>query len=166
LTSPRAARRIDGMSHRTPLALPLLLAACSTTPGPRVPGGDVEAEVIAVARRQEAAWNRGDLAGYMSEGYLRSPEIAFFSGGEDTRGYQPVLERYSRRYATGEAEMGRVSFDRLEAVPLGEGWAMLRGRWALDFEREQDVGGLFTLVFRRTDEGWRIVHDHTSAAAP
>ena len=151
------------MKH-LPAALLLLAAACSTTA--RRPAGDVEAEVVAVARRQEAAWNRGDLAGYMREGYLRSPEIAFFSGGDDTRGYDPVLERYSRRYAAPGAEMGRVSFDRLEVLRLGEGWAMLRGTWALDFRSEDDVGGLFTLVFRRTGEGWRIVHDHTSVAAP
>lgn len=146
------------------VALLLLAPACSTTSQPSA--GEVEAEVISIARRQEAAWNRGDLPGYMREGYLRSPEITFFSGGEDTRGYDPVLERYSRRYAAPGEEMGRVSFDRLEVLPLGEGWALLRGTWALDFEREADVGGLFTLVFRRTGEGWRIVHDHTSVGAP
>ena len=140
---------------------PLLLPACATR-GP-APGADDGAEgVLAVARAQQEAWNRGDLAGYMSAGYLRSSEIAFFSGGEDTRGYDPVLDRYSRRYAEGGAEMGRVEFSSLEALPLGEQHALLRGRWDLDFEREPDVGGLFTLIFRRTPEGWRIVHDHTS----
>ena len=123
-------------------------------------------EVRAVAEAQQAAWNRGDVEGYMQAGYLRAPELTFFSGGDDTRGYEPVLARYVERYATGDGEMGHLEFSGLETVPLGDGFAMLRGRWHLDLEKKDDVGGLFTLVLRDTDEGWRIVHDHTSVASP
>jgi ketosteroid isomerase-like protein len=58
--------------------------------------------------------------------------------------------------------MGHLAFTKLEVVPLADDVSLARGRWDLDFASEKDVGGLFSLVFRRTDHGWRIVHDHTS----
>ena len=139
----------------------VLFPACATTRD-----GGTESEVLAIAAAQQAAWNRGDVEGYMRAGYMRSPDLVFFSGGDDTRGYDPVLARYVARYASGDAEMGRLEFGALEARALGGDHALLRGRWHLDFERKEDVGGLFTLVLARTAEGWRIVHDHTSVAAP
>ena len=43
--------------------------------------------------------------------------------------------------------------------------AFVRGRWGLTLPDGKKPGGLFTLVFKRmAPEGWRIVHDHTSAA--
>ncbi len=121
-------------------------------------------EIESICRQQQDAWNRGDIAEFMRVGYLASAELTFFSGGEVTRGYDTVLARYERRYKSEGAEMGRLTFSELETRMLGEGHAILRGRWALDFESRGDVGGLFTLVVRRTPGGWRIVHDHTSVA--
>jgi len=153
------------MKPRTLLAsaslLVLVAAGCRTA----APARSL-AEVRAVAEAQQAAWNRGDVEGYMRAGYLDSPELVFFSGGDDTRGFEPVLARYVKRYATGGAEMGRLAFDALETVPLGAGFAVLRGRWHLDLQRREDVGGLFTLILCDTGAGWRIVHDHTSVAPP
>lgn len=115
-------------------------------------------------REQEAAWNRGDVEGFMGAGYWRSAELTFFSGGDDTRGFEPVLARYLKRYKSSGAEMGRLAFTQLEVVQLADDCAIARGRWDLDFAATPDVGGLFTLVFRRFSTGWRIVHDHTSVA--
>ena len=125
---------------------------------------DVSRDILGVVRQQEAAWNRGDVAGFMELGYWQSPEMTFFSGGDDTRGFEPVLARYVKRYKTGDAEMGQLAFTRLEVVMLAEDSALVRGRWDLDFAKQDDVGGLFTLVFRRLRGEWRIVHDHTSVA--
>lgn len=138
-------------------ALLLLAGACRTAP---VPSADIES----VVRAQEAAWNRGDVEGFMSAGYWRSPDMTFYSGGDVTRGFEPVLARYVKRYKTGDAEMGKLAFTGLEFLLLSADAAIARGRWDLDFEKQPDVGGLFTLVFRRLDGGWRIVHDHTSVA--
>jgi beta-aspartyl-peptidase (threonine type) len=121
-------------------------------------------EIEAICRRQQDAWNRGDISSFMRAGYLQSQQLTFFSGGDVTRGYDTVLARYERRYKSEGAEMGRLTFSELETESLGADHAILRGRWALDFDAREDIGGLFTLVVRRTDEGWRIVHDHTSLA--
>ena len=118
----------------------------------------------AVLREQAAAWNRGDIDAFVSSGYWASGELTFFSGGDVTRGYDATLARFRARYAEGDAEMGRLTFADLETVWSGADAALVRGRWALDFERKDDVGGLFTLFLRDFDAGWRIVHDHTSVA--
>jgi ketosteroid isomerase-like protein len=144
---------------RSLLVAALLLASCRT-----VTTASISHDIESVVRAQEAAWNRGDVEGFMNAGYWRSPDLTFFSGGDDTRGFETVLARYVKRYKTGDAEMGKLAFTRLEFIPLFEDAAIVRGRWDLDFEKQPDVGGLFTLVFRRMSGEWRIVHDHTSVA--
>jgi len=119
------------------------------------------AAVRAVLESQAAAWNRGDIEGYM-EGYAKEDATEFVSGDTVMRGWQAVLERYKARYDT-RAKMGTLAFSELEIKPLSEYYIMASGRWQLT--READTPhGRFTLIFRRTSAGWRIVHDHTSSA--
>jgi beta-aspartyl-peptidase (threonine type) len=110
---------------------------------------------------QVSAWNRGDLETFM-DGYWRSPELTFFSGGTVTKGWQGTLERYRKRYQSEGQEMGKLSFRDLDVQVLGSDAAVVRGRFELTRRKDKPTG-LFTLVFRRLPEGWRIVHDHTSS---
>ena len=110
---------------------------------------------------QVAAWNKGDLKGFM-DGYWKSPELSFSSGKDRTRGWEATYERYRKKYQAEGREMGKLSFSELEIEPLGPDSAFVRGRWKLVTSKET-FGGLFTLIFRRFPEGWRIVHDHTSS---
>jgi ketosteroid isomerase-like protein len=130
------------------------------------PDAMVRVAVQSVLRAQEAAWNRGDIPAFM-EHYWKSDDLTFSSGGKTTRGWQATLDNYRKRYPTRVA-MGQVSFQELEITPLcdtnsKEGAAMVLGRWQLDRENEP-VGGNFTLVIRKIDGRWVIVHDHTSRA--
>ena len=120
------------------------------------------AAVRAVLEEQAAAWNRGDVAGYM-EGYAREDSTTFVSGDTLTRGWQTVLERYRSRYDTRE-KMGTLAFTELEFKPLSEFYMMATGRWRLT-RGADEPHGRFTLILRRTNAGWRIVHDHTSSAS-
>ncbi|MBK8177506.1 MAG: nuclear transport factor 2 family protein [Planctomycetes bacterium] len=137
------------------------LAGCASLAPDASP---LRGELIAVCRAQEAAWNRGDLEAFMAEGYWRSPELSFFSGGSDTRGYDAMLARYRERYTEGGREMGKLSFTQLEALLLSGHSGLVRGQWKLAFSDGKEVSGLFTLALWRMTEGWRIVHDHTSVA--
>lgn len=119
----------------------------------------LRADIESVLRAQEGAWNRGDIPAFM-EHYWKSDDLTFSSGGKTTRGWQATLDNYRKRYPTRDA-MGRVSFAELEITPLGEESALVLGRWQLDRENEP-VGENFTLVFRKIDGRWVIVHDHTS----
>src|SRR5882672_4003285 len=99
-------------------------------------------EVLAVLRSQSAAWNRGEVDAFMDAGYWHAPELTFYSQGSITRGYDSVLERYTRRYKSEGAEMGHLEFSAVEVEPLGEGVAFARGRWNLTFASKPPLGGL------------------------
>lgn len=117
------------------------------------------ADIRRVMNEQTAAWNRGDIEGFMS-GYWNSPELKFVSGANVTKGWQPTLDRYRKSYDS-RAKMGTLEFSDLEINVLSKDAAIVLGTWKL--QREADApGGKFTLVFRKFKDGWRIVHDHTS----
>ena len=118
-----------------------------------------------VLEDQAAAWNRGDLDAFM-EGYWRSEDLVFTSGGRVQRGWQTTLDRYRETYGSSPETMGRLTFSDLEVHSLGDDAAWVLGRWALAFDDGSSPGGVFTLVFRRIDGRWLIVHDHTSSDPP
>jgi len=119
------------------------------------------AAIRAVLDAQAVAWNRGDVETYM-DGYARSADTVFVSGDRVTRGWQTVLERYKKTYDSRE-KMGVLTFSDLEITMISKDAAIVLGRWHL--QRSQDEPhGRFTLVFRKTNAGWKIIHDHTSSA--
>ncbi len=124
-----------------------------------------EADIRAVLAAQAAAWNAGDLEGFM-DGYTRGPDLRFASGGEVTRGWPETLDRYRRRYPD-RAAMGTLTFSDLEINVLSADAAVGFGRWRLRMAAGAEPAGLFTLLWRREGDGkWRIVADHTSAGSP
>jgi beta-aspartyl-peptidase (threonine type) len=122
-----------------------------------------KAAIENVLRIQVDAWNRHDLDGFMG-GYWNSPELTFFSGANERNGWQATIERYRAAYASPGHEMGKLEFSELRIEMLGADAAFVRGSWHLTLPDGKTPNGLFTLVFRKFPEGWKIVHDHTSAA--
>jgi len=119
-------------------------------------------EVRSMLKNSEAAWNRGDLAAFASD-YEDAPTTTFV-GREITRGgVDAILARYQRSYPTADAR-GVLTFSEIEVRPLGEGYALALGRFALKrpVAGGGDAAGRFTLVLRRTAKGWKIIHDHSS----
>jgi uncharacterized protein (TIGR02246 family) len=124
-------------------------------------GKEEQQAIQDVLDAQVAAWNRGDLEAFMT-GYWKSPDLTFFAGKDAMLGWQAAIDRYRKRYqAEGRDKMGTLSFSELKIELLGPDSAFVRGRWKLVMAKEP-LGGLFTLVFKKKSEGWRIVHDHTS----
>jgi ketosteroid isomerase-like protein len=111
---------------------------------------------------QVEAWNHGNLENFM-EGYWRSPDLTFFSGATVTKGWEPTLARYQQRYKSAGKEMGHLEFRDLDVNLLSRRSAVVTGTWKLTMSDGKTPHGLFTLIFMRFPEGWRIVHDHTSA---
>jgi ketosteroid isomerase-like protein len=117
--------------------------------------------IRAVMQAQQDACNSGDIDAFMN-GYAHSDKTVFVSGDEVTRGWQTVRDRYKAKYSDRQ-KMGMLNFSDLEITELAPDAAVVLGRWEL--KRAQDnPHGRFTLIFRQTPVGWRIVHDHTSAA--
>jgi beta-aspartyl-peptidase (threonine type) len=147
------------MRRRTTIGL----AASWAVAAARGANADDAADVRGLLESQVAAWNRGDLEGFMAS-YWRSPELVFCSGATLTRGWDATLERYRKRYQADGREMGMLRFEGLEVQRLGPDAAFARGEYWLRMSDGQQPHGRFTLVLRRMDGAWRIVHDHTSAA--
>jgi beta-aspartyl-peptidase (threonine type) len=148
------------LSHgSTALALVLLAGTLAPAAEPAAP--TAEEAIRRVLDAQVEAWNKGDLEKFM-EGYWNSPELTFFSAGNRTQGWQATLDRYRKRYQSEGQEMGKLSFSDLRVEVLAPDAAFVRGRFQLVRSKDRPTG-LFTLVFRRLPEGWRIVHDHTSS---
>jgi ketosteroid isomerase-like protein len=120
-------------------------------------------EIEQVLHMQQDAWNRHDLDAFMS-GYCNSPELTFFSGGQERHGWQETMDRYKARYASPGHEMGKLEFSSLRVEMLAADAAFVRGEWHLTMPDGSTPHGLFTLVFKKFTDGWKIVHDHTSAA--
>jgi len=121
------------------------------------------AQIRSILQAQQDAWNRGDIDGFMN-GYARSPSTVFISEDTIRRGWETVRARYQQKYSD-RAKMGRLSFSDIEINLLSSDAAVVVGRWSLERAKDRPHGR-FTLIFKRLPEGWRIVHDHTSAAAP
>ena len=121
----------------------------------------IQAAVRAVLDEQQKDWNAGNIDRFM-RGYHQSTTTRFASGGTVTLGWQSVLERYKRTYSD-KAAMGALTFSEIEITVASDDAALAFGRWHLKREKDEP-SGLFTLLFRKTEGGWKIVHDHTSAA--
>ncbi len=117
------------------------------------------AAIAAVLSGQQAAWNRGDVDSFL-RGYWNSADLTFSGSSGVTRGWENVLARYKKNYPD-RAAMGQLDFSSLEFRFLGADAALVLGRWHLKRDKD-DVGGVFSLVWQRFPEGWKIVHDHTS----
>jgi uncharacterized protein (TIGR02246 family) len=125
----------------------------------RAPAADDRVAIAKVLAEQQSAWNKGDVSTFM-KGYWNSPELTFAGSGGIARGWESVLARYKREYPD-EAAMGQLNFSDVEVRFLGPDAALVLGQWHLH-RSSGDIGGVFSLVFQRQPEGWRIVHDHTS----
>jgi len=127
---------------------------------------DPASAIQSVLRAQVEAWNRGDLKGFM-EGYWNSPELILASGLQETRGWDKVYQRYRTRYQSSDTEMGKLYLTYVNGVQvLSPEFAYIDGEYRLDISGGKQSHGVFTLIFRKFPEGWRIVHDRTCADEP
>ncbi|HKO00184.1 MAG TPA: nuclear transport factor 2 family protein [Thermoanaerobaculia bacterium] len=134
----------------------LLFAACATAAAV-----DERVAIRQVLDQQVAGWNRGDLEAYM-QGYWNSPDLTFFSGANVTHGWQPTLDRYRKKYQGEGKEMGTLTFADVTIDVIANDTAFVRGAWHLAMKQGDSPHGLFTLLMKKTNDGWKIVHDHSS----
>ena len=130
-------------------------------PNPLHTASRQELDVIKVLLAQERAWNKGDLDTF-AEGYKDAPDT-FFITRQVSRGYAGLLDSYKHDYPT-RAAMGTLAFSELEVRPLDENYAVVIGKYNLTRAKKEggDAQGIFSLIFEKTDKGWKIIVDHTT----
>ena len=122
---------------------------------------DDKAQIMAVLDAQRAAWNRGNVDGYM-DGYWKSDQLRFGSGGTVVFGWQATRDHFAARYDTAE-KMGKLSMSDQVIDVFSDTDAMVFGHWHLQRVNGEELGGLFTLHFKKIDDEWLIVSDHSSS---
>ena len=127
------------------------------------------AAIQAMLLSSASSWNAGDLDGFLDD-YLNSDALTFSGSEGVTRGWANVRERYLRTYWAPGMVRDSLSFEDIEVISVGDtDGALALGRYVL-FSREEEgrepASGHFSLVLRRVDGEWRIIHDHTSATPP
>ncbi|MDE2835260.1 MAG: nuclear transport factor 2 family protein [Bacteroidota bacterium] len=121
---------------------------------------NAQEDIMALLMAQQEAWNAGDIDAFM-EGYVGSDELRFVSSSGEIRGWDSTLARYHRAYPD-RAAMGQLTFDIRDVRVLSSEYAFIYGAYMLERADDRPTG-LFTLLAANSGQGWRIVHDHTSA---
>ena len=121
------------------------------------------ADIEKMMKDSEAAWNRGDLAAFVSY-YEDSPDTTFIGKEVVRGGTAAILHRYQQAYPTPEAR-GTLTFSEIKVRPLAKDLALVTGKFSLKRTKDGggDSSGRYTLIVRRTPAGWKIIHDHTSS---
>jgi ketosteroid isomerase-like protein len=135
------------------------LVACAT-PGAETP--DVQQQVEAMLSRSAADWNRGDLAGFMSD-YARDSLTSYVEGGHVQYGWQRLYDRYQARYFAPGRSRDSLAFTEVRARPLATDLTLCTARFELRRGDSVTASGPFTLILARRGGRWLILHDHTSA---
>jgi ketosteroid isomerase-like protein len=141
------------------IAIFSLVSTVFTAGQEKAPADRQTSEITTVLTQQQTAWNAGDIPGFML-GYWKSPQLSFSGSSGVSRGWDAVSARYQRVYPNRDS-MGHLDFSELEMRLLGENAALVLGKWHLT-RPSGELGGVFSLVFQRFPEGWKIIHDHTS----
>ncbi len=135
-------------------------AAAQTTP--KTTPAAARRAIVQVLTTQTAAWNRGDIPGFM-EGYWKSDSLVFIGRKGPTYGWQPTLANYQKSYPDAAA-MGQLDFNGLRVSLLAPGAAQVVGRWHLARPAALgDLQGYFLLVLRQVAGKWVVVADHTNS---
>ena len=108
---------------------------------------------------QEQAWNKGDITHFM-EGYWENDSLVYIGKNGPTYGYLNTLHNYEKKYPDA-SYMGKLHFDVISVKPLGKDYYFLIGKWQLT-RTIGDVGGHFTLLFKKINGVWKIIADHSS----
>lgn len=143
-----------GMMKKSFIWIFILFVSCAQSK-PDIEG--IQDEIRSIIDRQENAWNGHNVEGFMSD-YWKSDEMTYQSGNTRLEGWEALLNRYKKNYA-GE-KMGKLTFSDIKIEVLTNGFAYALGRWKVE-EGDSVKEGLYTIIFKRFSEGWKIIHDQS-----
>jgi uncharacterized protein (TIGR02246 family) len=116
-------------------------------------------DIRATMDQQLEGWNTGSVDGFM-KGYWKSEKFTFQSKNKRLNGFEQLAAMYKKNYAGDK--MGTLNFKDIEVKALAENLYLVIGRWQVITKNKEKNEGLFTLIFRKIDDKWKIIHDHSS----
>ncbi len=116
-------------------------------------------EILKILNDQTVFWNKGDIDNFM-KGYWNNDSLMFVGKSSVTYGYQNTLTHYKETYSDAD-KMGKLFFEILKVKKLSNEYYFVLGKWFLK-RNAGDVGGHYTLLFRKIKGKWMIVSDHSS----
>jgi ketosteroid isomerase-like protein len=117
-------------------------------------------KILEVMSRQEKYWNEGNIPAFMQD-YWKSDSLKFIGKNGVTKGWQATMDRYLKTYPD-KASMGTLKFDIKEVEFLSDKAAWVLGQFYLTRPEKGDLTGFFTLIFKKINQQWVIVSDHSS----
>ena len=129
-----------------------------TLPLAAIQKSEIEKEMKRIHTLQRNAWNEGNIEGFMAP-YWKSKKMTYQTGDTRLMGWDALLDRYKKVYPKGN--MGTLEFSDLIIHVLSEDSAYVLGKWKLKTETWTKQG-LFTTILKRMEDGWKIIHDHSS----
>lgn len=154
------------MRFLTRIPVMLLLGALSASAcaapasGPRPSSWSAdEAAIQSAITASAAAWNRGDLRGHLA---IYVDSVTFMTGTGPRPGVAAIEESFTRTFFQNGLPKQQLRFEQVALRSLGPDAALQTGRFVLSGGGEADKSGWFTLVWLRTAQGWRAIHDHSS----
>jgi len=139
---------------KTPLLALLLLITL-----PSFAQNSDESSIRRILADQITAWNKGDLDDFM-KGYWNNDSLTFIGQSGITYGYDNTLNNYKKNYSSPD-KMGQLFFTLLKVQRISADHYFVIGKWFLK-RKAGDVGGVYTLLFRKISGHWYIVADHSS----
>ena len=118
----------------------------------------IERDLIRIHELQKKAWNEGNIEGFMAH-YWKSKKMTYQSGDTRLMGWDALLDRYNKVYPKGN--MGTLEFSDLIVHVLSNDSAYVLGKWQLKTDTWTRQG-LFTTILKKMEDGWKIIHDHSS----
>ncbi|HEY7752696.1 MAG TPA: SgcJ/EcaC family oxidoreductase [Steroidobacteraceae bacterium] len=118
-----------------------------------------ESAIRAALQSSADAWNRGDLKGHLA---YYEPDVTFMTGNGPRPGVDAIEQAFSDKYFADGAPRQQLRFEQVAVRALGADFALATGRYVLEGGGEAEQSGWYTTIWRRTPEGWRTIHDHSS----
>jgi len=135
----------------------LSVAACAHQAAALQPAE--QAQMLASLQASAAAWNRGDLTGHLA---IYDTAVTAMTKSGPRPGVAAIESSFRATYFRDGQPKQQLRMEQVVVRPLGDGAALMTGRFVLHDGAEAEQSGWFTLVWVRSATGWKVVHDHSS----
>ena len=118
-------------------------------------------EINGLMYEQEESWNNGNIEDFMKK-YWKNDSLIFIGKSGINYGWNKTTSNYKKSYPSRNL-MGLLHFNNIKCLPINDTTHIISGQWNISrLDSSKNVGGYYSLMWIKKENGWRIVYDHTS----